>query len=422
MIDAQGLVNLGKAAKVASRELGKLPSQQKNAALLAMAKSLRDNQAAILAANQADIENTREAGRRPESFIERMTLTESRIDDMAAGFEKVANLPDIIGQTDEMWFTEDGIEIGKKRVPLGVIGIIFESRPNVTADATALTFKAGNAVILRGGSETIQSNLAIIEAIKAGLSEAGVTTDAVNLIDNPDRALATQFMQMNQYLDVLIPRGGASLIQNVVKNATVPTIETGIGNDHLYVHEAADLDKALAILKNGKLQRVSVCNALENLLVDEKVAEAFLPQIVESFKADKVVVHGDQRTREILQGKIDILPVNEEDYATEFLAYEIAIKVTSGYDEAVEHIQTYSSAHTEVIVTQDYSIARQFVDDIDAAAVVVNASSRFTDGDKFGFGGEIGISTQKLHARGPMGIEALTTYKYVIYGDGQIRL
>ncbi|MGH2115556.1 glutamate-5-semialdehyde dehydrogenase [Aerococcus urinaeequi] len=421
MIDAQGLVNLGKAAKVASRELGKLPSQQKNAALLAMAKSLRDNQAAILAANQADIENTREAGRRPESFIERMTLTDSRIDDMAAGFEKVANLPDIIGQTDEMWFTEDGIEIGKKRVPLGVIGIIFESRPNVTADATALTFKAGNAVILRGGSETIQSNLAIIEAIKAGLSEAGVTTDAVNLIDNPDRVLATQFMQMNQYLDVLIPRGGASLIQNVVKNTTVPTIETGIGNDHLYVHEAADLDKALAILKNGKLQRVSVCNALENLLVDEKVAEAFLPQIVESFKADKVVVHGDQRTREILQGKIDILPVNEEDYATEFLAYEIAIKVTSGYDEAVEHIQTYSSAHTEVIVTQDYSIARQFVDDIDAAAVVVNASSRFTDGDKFGFGGEIGISTQKLHARGPMGIEALTTYKYVIYGDGQIR-
>lgn len=421
MIDAQGLLALGKAAKVASRELGKLPSQQKNAALLAMAKSLRAKQAAILAANQADIENTREAGRRPESFIERMTLTESRIDDMAAGFEKVANLPDIIGQTDEMWFTEDGIEIGKKRVPLGVIGIIFESRPNVTADATALTFKAGNAVILRGGSETIQSNLAIIEAIKAGLSEAGVTTDAVNLIDNPDRDLATQFMQMNQYLDVLIPRGGAALIQNVVKSATVPTIETGIGNDHLYVHEAADLDKALDILKNGKLQRVSVCNALENLLVDEKVAEAFLPQIVESFKADKVVVHGDQRTQKILQGKIDILPVSDEDYATEFLAYEIAVKVTSGYDEAIEHIQTYSSAHTEVIVTQDYSVARQFVDDIDAAAVVVNASSRFTDGDKFGFGGEIGISTQKLHARGPMGIEALTTYKYVIYGDGQIR-
>ncbi|GMR70312.1 glutamate-5-semialdehyde dehydrogenase [Aerococcus viridans] len=421
MIDAQGLLALGKAAKVASRELGKLPSQQKNAALLAMAKSLRAKQAAILAANQADIENTREAGRRPESFIERMTLTESRIDDMAAGFEKVANLPDIIGQTDEMWFTEDGIEIGKKRVPLGVIGIIFESRPNVTADATALTFKAGNAVILRGGSETIQSNLAIIEAIKAGLSEAGVTTDAVNLIDNPDRDLATQFMQMNQYLDVLIPRGGAALIQNVVKSATVPTIETGIGNDHLYVHEAADLDKALDILKNGKLQRVSVCNALENLLVDEKVAEAFLPQIVESFKADKVVVHGDQRTQEILQGKIEILPVSDEDYATEFLAYEIAVKVTSGYDEAIEHIQTYSSAHTEVIVTQDYSVARQFVDDIDAAAVVVNASSRFTDGDKFGFGGEIGISTQKLHARGPMGIEALTTYKYVIYGDGQIR-
>ncbi|WP_290491748.1 MULTISPECIES: glutamate-5-semialdehyde dehydrogenase [unclassified Aerococcus] len=421
MIDAQGLLALGKAAKLASRELGKLPSQQKNAALLAMAKSLRAKQAAILAANQADIENTREAGRRPESFIERMTLTESRIDDMAAGFEKVANLPDIIGQTDEMWFTEDGIEIGKKRVPLGVIGIIFESRPNVTADATALTFKAGNAVILRGGSETIQSNLAIIEAIKAGLSEAGVTTDAVNLIDNPDRDLATQFMQMNQYLDVLIPRGGAALIQNVVKSATVPTIETGIGNDHLYVHEAADLDKALDILKNGKLQRVSVCNALENLLVDEKVAEAFLPQIVESFKADKVVVHGDQRTQEILQGKIEILPVSDEDYATEFLAYEIAVKVTSGYDEAIEHIQTYSSAHTEVIVTQDYSVARQFVDDIDAAAVVVNASSRFTDGDKFGFGGEIGISTQKLHARGPMGIEALTTYKYVIYGDGQIR-
>ncbi|MGY0836956.1 glutamate-5-semialdehyde dehydrogenase [Aerococcus urinaeequi] len=421
MIDAQGLIALGKAAKVASRQLGKLSSQQKNTALIAMAKHLRANQTDILAANQADIEHTREVGRRPESFIERMTLTESRINDMAAGFEKVANLPDTIGQTDEMWFTEDGIEIGKKRVPLGVIGIIFESRPNVTADATALTFKAGNAVILRGGSETIQSNLAIIKAIKAGLAEADVTTDAVNLIDNPDRALATQFMQMNQYLDVLIPRGGAALIENVVKNATVLTIETGVGNDHLYVHEAADLDKALAILENGKLQRVSVCNAVENLLVDEKIAEAFLPQIVESFEADNVIIHGDQRTRDILHGKIDILPVSEEDYATEFLAYEIAIKVTANYEEAVEHIQTYSSAHTEVIVTQDYSVARQFVDDIDAAAVVVNASSRFTDGDKFGFGGEIGISTQKLHARGPMGIEALTTYKYVIYGDGQIR-
>lgn len=297
MIDAQGLVNLGKAAKLASRELGKLPSQQKNAALLAMANSLRDNQAAILAANQADIENTREAGRRPESFIERMTLTEIRIDDMAAGFEKVANLPDIIGQTDEMWFTEDGIEIGKKRVPLGVIGIIFESRPNVTADATALTFKAGNAVILRGGSETIQSNLAIIKAIKGGLSKAGVTTDAVNLIDNPDRALATQFMQMNQYLDVLIPRGGAALIQNVVKNATVPTIETGIGNDHLYVHEGADLDKALAILKNGKLQRVSVCNALENLLVDEKVAEAFCHKSLSPLRRTRLWCTGTKERR-----------------------------------------------------------------------------------------------------------------------------
>lgn len=420
MIDEQGLIALGQAGKKAATALRKISTQQKNTALQQMADNLRKQKANVLSANQADIDATREAGRRPESFIERMTLTDSRIEDMAAGFEKVANLPDIIGQTDEMWFTEDGIEIGKKRVPLGVIGIIFESRPNVTADATALTFKAGNAVILRGGRETIQSNLAIIKALKDGLKAAGVTTDAVNLIDNPDHGLAEQFMQMNDYLDVLIPRGGRSLIQNVIKNATVPTIETGIGNDHLYVHKAADLDKALAILKNGKLQRVSVCNALENLLVDEAIAAEFLPKVVEAFKADNVLIHGDQKTRDLLQND-DILPASEEDYATEFLAYEIAIKVTKDYDEAIAHIQQYTSSHTEVIVTQDYSVARDFVSDIDAAAVVVNASSRFTDGDKFGFGGEIGISTQKLHARGPMGIEALTTYKYVIYGDGQIR-
>lgn len=420
MIDEQGLYALGKAGKTASRAVAKLDAKQKNAALLAMAKNLRDQQALVLAANQADIEATREAGRRPESFIERMTLTESRIDDMAAGFEKVANLPDIIGHTDEMWITEDGIEVGKRRVPLGVIGIIFESRPNVTADATALTFKAGNAAILRGGRETIQSNLAIIKALKDGLAEAGVDPNAVNLIDNPDHGLAEQFMKMNEYLDVLIPRGGNALIQNVVNNATVPTIETGIGNDHLYVHEAADLDKALAILENGKLQRVSVCNALENLLVDEKIAEAFLPRVAEAFKADKVLIHGDAATQAILS-EYDIQSATDEDYATEFLAYEIAIKVTKDYDEAIEHIQRFSSAHTEVIVTQDYSVARKFTDDVDAAVVSVNASSRFTDGDKFGFGGEIGISTQKLHARGPMGIEALTTYKYVVFGDGQIR-
>lgn len=420
MIDVQGLYTLGKAAKIASRSLSKSSTTQKNTALHEMANSLREQTPAILEANQADIQATRDQGRRPESFIERMTLTEARVEDMAHGFEKVANLPDIIGHTDEMWVTEDGIEICKKRVPLGVIGIIFESRPNVTADATALTFKAGNAVILRGGRETIESNLAIVKALKTGLQRAGVTEDAVNLIDNPDHALAEEFMKMNAYLDVLIPRGGNSLIQNVVRNATVPTIETGIGNDHLYVHEAADLDKALAILENGKLQRVSVCNALENLLVDEKIAADFLPRVAEAFKKDKVLIHGDVKTQAILS-EYDVQAATDEDYATEFLAYEIAIKVTSCYEEAIEHIQRFSSAHTEVIVTQDYSVARRFVEDIDAAAVAVNASSRFTDGDKFGFGGEIGISTQKLHARGPMGIAALTTYKYVIYGDGQIR-
>lgn len=417
MITTDELYQLGERAQVAARQLRQLTSKEKNAALHFMADALRQNQSAILNANAQDIQQTRASGR-PESFIERMVLTEDRIEAMAQGLEKVAKLPDPIGETERMWVSEDQLQIGKRRVPLGVIGIIYESRPNVTADAASLCFKSGNAVILRGGKETITSNLAILKALKDGLTQAHVTPDAIAYIDNPDRELAKTFMQMNDYVDCLIPRGSASLIQNVVKNATIPTIETGVGNDHLYVHKDADLEKALAILCNGKLQRVSVCNALENLIVDEAIADIFLPQVAHAFSEYSVKIHADEAAKPYFK---EALTADETAYATEFLDYEIAVKVVKDENEAFTHIEKYSSHHTEVIVTENYSVANAFIDTIDAAVVNVNASSRFSDGDKFGFGGEIGISTQKLHARGPMGLEALTSYKYIVMGNGQIR-
>lgn len=417
MIDEQGLIQLGENAKAAARTLRKLTRADKDAGLYAMAQALRDSSAAILAANQIDIAATR-ATDRPESFIERLTLTPDRIEAMADGLEQVAGLPDPIGRVDETWLNRDNLEIGKRRVPLGVIGIIYESRPNVTADAAALSFKAGNAVILRGGKETLHSNQAIAAALQAGLRAANLPATAIQLIDNPDRALATKFMQLNDYVDVLIPRGSAGLINNVVKNATVPTIETGVGNCHLYVHSQADLTKALNILINGKTQRVSVCNALETLIVDEAVAEVFLPQAAAALQEHHVMLHGDARTRQLVP---TAELATEADYRAEYLDYELAIKVVNNYDEAIAHIDTYSSGHSEVIITEDYTAARNFLDDIDAAVVYVNASSRFSDGEVFGFGGEIGISTQKIHARGPMGLEALTSYKYTVLGEGQIR-
>ncbi|WP_195852606.1 glutamate-5-semialdehyde dehydrogenase [Aerococcus sanguinicola] len=416
-MDIKDLEVMGQKAQAAARQLGQASSQSKEAALLAMADQLRQKQAAILEANAQDIAKTRDQGR-PDSFIERMTLTEDRVEAMALGLEAVPRQPDPIHEVTAGWTTAQGLDIVQKRVPLGVIGIIYESRPNVTADAASLCFKTGNSVILRGGKETLQSNLAIVSALQAGLAAVDLPQDAIQYIDDPDRALATAFMQLDRYVDCLIPRGSAALIQCVVQNATIPTIETGVGNCHLYVHQSADLDEAVQVFINGKAQRVSVCNALETLILDQAIAKDFLDQAQDLIEAKGIRLHGDQRTCALVK---DAIPAVEKDYAEEYLDYDIAVKIVDSYQEAIDHIQTYSSQHSEVIACQDYQVAQDFMNDIDAACVYVNASSRFSDGGVFGFGGEIGISTQKLHARGPMGLKALTSYKYLIQGQGQIR-
>ncbi|MDK6233427.1 glutamate-5-semialdehyde dehydrogenase [Aerococcus sanguinicola] len=416
-MDIKDLEIMGQKAQAAARQLGQASSQSKEAALLAMADQLRQKQTAILKANAQDIAKTRDQGR-PDSFIERMTLTEDRVEAMALGLEDVARQPDPIHEVIAGWTTPQGLDIVQKRVPLGVIGIIYESRPNVTADAASLCFKTGNSVILRGGKETLQSNLAIVSALQVGLASVDLPQDAIQYIDDPDRALATAFMQLDRYVDCLIPRGSAALIQSVVQNATIPTIETGVGNCHLYVHQSADLDEAIQLFINGKAQRVSVCNALETLILDQEIAKDFLDQARLLIEQNGIRLHGDQRTCSLVK---DAIPAEEKDYAEEYLDYDIAVKIVDSYQKAIDHIQTYSSKHSEVIATKDYQVAQDFMNDIDAACVYVNASSRFSDGGIFGFGGEIGISTQKLHARGPMGLKALTSYKYLIQGQGQIR-
>jgi len=347
-----------------------------------------------------------------------LTLNPQRIKGMADSFKEIAQLPDPVGYVEEMTKSADGLTIGKQRVPLGVIGIIYESRPNVTADASALCFKSGNAVILRGGKEALESNKAIMTALQSGLADAGFAKETLQLIPDPSRELASEFMKMNGYLDCLIPRGGAGLIQNVLKNATVPVIETGVGNCHLYIDKDAELEMATRILVNAKCSRPSVCNSIETLVVHEAIANAFLPVFAEALAPYKVELRGDAKTCSILS---EAVPATEEDFAAEFSDFILAVKVVSSYDDAIAHIQKYSTGHSEVIVTDHYQTAQNFLNDIDAAAVYINASSRFTDGGCFGFGGEIGISTQKLHARGPMGLKELTSYKYIIYGEGQIR-
>jgi len=411
------LEEMGMAAKAAANALRKASTKQKNEALLAMEAALYKNQDAILAANATDIA-TAEANGLTTPMIERLTLNAQRIKGMADSFQEIAQLPDPIGYVEEMIKSADGLMIGKQRVPLGVIGIIYESRPNVTADASALCFKSGNAVILRGGKEALQSNKAIMSALQDGLQSVGFAKETLQLIPDASRELASEFMRMNDYLDCLIPRGGAGLIQTVMKNATVPVIETGIGNCHLYIDSDAQLEMATRILVNAKCSRPSVCNAIETLLVHESVAAAFLPVFAKALKAYNVELRGDEKTRAILP---EAIPATDEDYATEFLDFILAVKVVSSYEEAIAHIQKYSTGHSEVIVTDNYQTSQAFLNDIDAAAVYINASSRFTDGGCFGFGGEIGISTQKLHARGPMGLKELTSYKYIIYGQGQIR-
>jgi glutamate-5-semialdehyde dehydrogenase len=411
------LDELGRKAKAASRELAKTGVLIRNAALNNAAKALLDNREYIKAENEKDINAALKNNMKP-AMVDRLTLTDARIDSMAEGLFQIVQLENPIGSVNSMKQRPNGLMIGKKKVPLGVVAIIYESRPNVTADAFGLTLKSGNAVILRGGSDAINSNKAIVKVLIDSLRASGVNPDAIQLITDTDRALVTELMHMNEYVDVIIPRGGAGLIKNVVSNSTVPVIETGTGNCHIYVDEYADFKMADDIIINAKTQRIGVCNACESLVVHSSVADKFIPEIAGLLREKNVEIRGDERACAIDKR---IIPATQEDWGTEYLDLIISLKVVDSIDEAIEHINTYNTGHSESIITKDYDNAQKFLNEIDAAAVYVNASTRFTDGFEFGFGAEIGISTQKIHARGPMGLDALTTFKYVIYGSGQIR-
>jgi glutamate-5-semialdehyde dehydrogenase len=411
------MVQQASAARQAAMRLAQTSTAVKNEALLAMAEGLLADCARILEANRADIHQARERGL-PEAMVERLTLNEKRVAAMAEGIRQVAALPDPVGEVVEGWKRPNGLEILKVRVPLGVIAIIYESRPNVTADAAALCLKSGNAVILRGGSEAFQSNQAITASLVRAVQSAGLPAECVQMVQTTDREAATHLMRLNGLVDCIVPRGGAGLIQTVMQTATVPVIETGVGNCHTYVHEDADLQMASEVAFNAKVQRCSVCNAMETLLVHSAVAEAFLPAFAERLKAAGVEIRGCERTRQLVSWAV---PATEDDWYTEYLALILAVKVVDSLDEAIAHINHYGSRHSEAIITRSLEAARRFTREVDAACVYVNASTRFTDGFEFGFGAEIGISTQKLHARGPMGLRELTTTKYVVYGDGQVR-
>lgn len=409
---------MGTRAKTAARVLAAASSGQKDKALLTIAAALRAHEAEILQANAEDVTAGRTNGL-TDALIDRLTLTHERLEGIAAGAEQVAGLPDPVGKLDAGWTRPNGLRILKTRVPLGVVGIIFEARPNVTVDAASLCLKSGNACILRGGKEAIRSNLAFARVMRKALQESGLPEDCIQVVEDTTRDSATALMQLNGYLDVLIPRGGAGLIRSVVRNATVPVIETGVGNCHVFVDESADVEMAAQIIFNAKAQRPSVCNAAETLLVHKNIAVAFLPRAKALLDTKHVELRGDETVRAILGPAVK--PAVEEDWATEFLDYILAVKVVDDLDEAIAHITQYGSGHSECIVTEQYSNSERFMREVDAAAVYVNASTRFTDGGAFGFGAEIGISTQKLHARGPMGLAELTTVKYQIYGSGQIR-
>lgn len=411
------LMEIGARAKKAASYLNNLGVSAKNEGLRKVAQALLDGEQKILQANQKDVEQAKANGMSP-ALVDRLELTPARIQSMADGLLEVAALEDPVGEVLSMKQRPNGLMIGRKRVPLAVVGIIYEARPNVTADAFGLCFKTGNAVILKGGSDAIESNKEIVKWIRTGLSLAGLSEDCVQLIEATDREVTRQFMKLNQYVDVLIPRGGAGLIRTVVENSTVPVIETGTGNCHIYVDETADFDMAVKIIMNAKTQRIGVCNACESLVVHRSVADTFLPVLWESLKTKQVEVRAEKAACRIVP---DFTPATEEDWGTEYLDYILSVKLVDSLDEAIEHINRYNTGHSEAIITTNYDHAQRFLNEIDAAAVYVNASTRFTDGNEFGFGAEIGISTQKLHARGPMGLEALTTTKYIIYGNGQIR-
>lgn len=417
------LLDICKQAKKIAPKIGILDTNTKNQTLLTVADFLVKEQNFILDANKIDIENGKK-NHMPEGLLDRLLLTEVRIAQMAEGLRQVAALDDPIGEVLGMKKRPNGLMIGQKRVPLGVVGIIYEARPNVTADAFALCFKTGNVVILKGGSDAIHSNIAIVAAIRKALVNEKLPEQAIALIEDTSRETAAAFMKMNEYVDVLIPRGGAGLIKAVVNQATIPVIETGTGNCHIFVDETADFNMAIDIIMNAKTQRIGVCNACESMVLHEKIADAFLPKLMKRLAEKEVEVHGDEKVMQIADGCVKkelLVPATEEDWGREYLDYKISAKVVSSVDEAIAHINKYNTGHSEAIITNNYSNAEKFLNEIDAACVYVNASTRFTDGFEFGFGAEIGISTQKLHARGPMGLIALTSTKYIIYGNGQIR-
>ncbi|MBE2976221.1 glutamate-5-semialdehyde dehydrogenase [Priestia megaterium] len=407
----------GKRAKDASYFLGNVTSEQKQQALYKMAAALLSQQEAILKANELDIEKAVQKGT-SKAMLDRLSLNEERIHGMADGLRQVAALADPVGEVLSMAKRPNGLQIGQQRVPIGVIGIIYEARPNVTCDAAGLCLKAGNAVILRGGSEAFYSNQAIVSVLSQAAASAGLPEHSVQLIEDTSRETALELMKLNEYIDVLIPRGGAGLIEAVVKNATVPVIETGTGNCHIYVDEEYDGDMAANIVINAKTSRPAVCNSAEKLIIHERAAHEFLPIIVQALREKDVEVRGDERALTIVP---DLVPAGDEDWKKEYLDFIMAVKIVDDIDEAISHINVHSSHHSEAIVTTSYAHAQRFLQRVNSAAVYVNASTRFTDGEEFGFGAEIGISTQKLHARGPMGLKELTTLKYIIYGDGQIR-
>ena len=411
------LIEICRRAKEAKYKVQDLTTKEKNKALLKVADRLIKDTKTILDANNADYEEGKLSGMH-QGMLDRLKLDEKRIEAMADGIREVCALEDPIGEVIESFKRPNGLKISKVRVPLGVIGIIYESRPNVTADAFALTFKAGNAVILKGGSDAINSNIAITNSIRNSLRSLNIDPDAVQLIENTDRQVTTQFMQMNEYVDVLIPRGSAGLIRAVVDNSTIPVIETGTGNCHIYVDKEADFEKAIPIIVNAKTQRIGVCNAAESLIVHKDIKDSFLPLFEKAMKEHSVEIRADKESIENFDGAT---PATEDDFYKEYLDYIISVKTVSSVDEAIDHINKYNTGHSESIITEDKEAAKKFLNRVDAACVYVNASTRFTDGFEFGFGAEIGISTQKLHARGPMGLKELTSYKYQIKGNGQIR-
>ncbi len=418
----QDLHALGQAAKKASRKLARQSTEDKNRVLLNLAGLLRSEQEGVLAANQQDYREAKADGM-DESLLDRLLLTGERLNGIAGEVEAVAKLPDPVGEVIETATMPNGLITSRRRVPLGVVGSIYESRPNVTVDIFGLCLKSGNACFLRGGKETIRSNTALVTLLRQALSDAGVTEDAVQFVDNPDRALVDAMLKMNDCIDLLVPRGGASLVRFVAENATMPAVTGGIGVCHTYVDRAADLKMAVEIVHNAKVRRPSICNALDTVLVHSEVAVRVLPLIAKALTASGVELHCDNRTLSILgpDAPGTALPANEDDWGKEFLSLTAAVKVVDSLDDALEHIETYGSGHSEAIITEDDAAAARFLDEVDAAAVYVNASTQFTDGAQFGLGAEVGISTQKFHARGPMGLKELTSYKWVIIGKGQIR-